>query len=491
MSGIAHRGAGRLPQRRGAAGPASSRTSARPSARSAPRATRSAPPWSPARAPAPPTTSTGASTSPAPTGGDPRCLRPPRAHRSPGPTARGGPLGPRARLDLPGCRCATAPSGRWATAAAGRCRPSWSSTSSRPPSAGACWPSSAMPPSSRLGGARLAFSTDSFVVRPLFFPGGSIGDLAVNGTVNDLAMSGAAPAYLSCGFILEEGLELSRRSAGSPRPGQGRARRPGSRSSTGDTKVVESGHGDGVYINTAGIGLIPDGVDIRPQRVGARRRRDRQRPDRRCTAWRCMSVREGLEFGVEIESDTRRRSRPRRRDARGQPGPPCPARPHPRRSGRRRSTRSPGACGAGHRIVERAIPVPAAGRQRLRDPRPRPAVRRQRGQAGRLRRRASTPRRCSAAMRAHPLGAEACVIGEVRRRAPRHGRRPHRASAAPASSTCRSASSCPGSAEPPSAWPAHRAGPGRSAPGAPRPGPVVRRSDQWLQASAYQTGSKL
>ncbi|MGW4732719.1 hydrogenase expression/formation protein HypE [Streptomyces shenzhenensis] len=153
----------------------------------------------------------------------------------------------------------------------------------------------------RLGGARLAFSTDSFVVRPLFFPGGSIGDLAVNGTVNDLAMSGARAAYLSCGFILEEGVEIETVSRVAEALGAA-ARAAGVEVATGDTKVVESGHGDGLFVNTSGIGLIPAGVDLRPARVvpgdvvivsgpvGAH-------------GVAVMSVREGLEFGVEIVSD--------------------------------------------------------------------------------------------------------------------------------------------------------------------------------------------
>ncbi|MER5777785.1 hydrogenase expression/formation protein HypE [Streptomyces sp. NPDC002039] len=152
-----------------------------------------------------------------------------------------------------------------------------------------------------LGGARLAFSTDSYVVRPLFFPGGDIGDLAVNGTVNDLAMAGARAAYLSCGFILEEGVEMSvvarvARSMGVA------ARAAGVEIATGDTKVVESGRGDGVYVNTAGIGLVPDGVDLRAQRVVP--------GDVVIVSGEIglhgvavMSVREGLEFGVDIESD--------------------------------------------------------------------------------------------------------------------------------------------------------------------------------------------
>ncbi|AWW36148.1 hydrogenase expression/formation protein HypE [Streptomyces cadmiisoli] len=152
-----------------------------------------------------------------------------------------------------------------------------------------------------LGGARLAFSTDSFVVRPLFFPGGSIGDLAVNGTVNDLAMSGARPAYLSCGVILEEGVELDTVVEVAAAIGAA-ARTAGVRVVTGDTKVVEAGHGDGVYLNTAGIGLIPPGVDLRPERVvpgdvvivsGAIG----------LHGVAILSERENLRFGTDIESD--------------------------------------------------------------------------------------------------------------------------------------------------------------------------------------------
>ena len=117
-----------------------------------------------------------------------------------------------------------------------------------------------------LGGARLAFSTDSFVVRPLFFPGGSIGDLAVNGTVNDLAMSGARPDFLSCGLILEEGVGIDTVTRVAEAIGAA-ARTADVRVVTGDTKVVEAGHGDGVYINTAGVGLVPAGIDLRPDRV--------------------------------------------------------------------------------------------------------------------------------------------------------------------------------------------------------------------------------
>jgi hydrogenase expression/formation protein HypE len=106
-----------------------------------------------------------------------------------------------------------------------------------------------------VGDARLAFTTDSYVVSPLFFPGGDIGDLAVNGTVNDLAMAGAVPLYLSAGFILEEGFEvadLSRIVASMAAA----AARAGVRIVTGDTKVVERGKADGCYISTSGVGLI-------------------------------------------------------------------------------------------------------------------------------------------------------------------------------------------------------------------------------------------
>lgn len=112
-----------------------------------------------------------------------------------------------------------------------------------------------------IDGARLAFTTDSFVVKPIFFPGGNIGALAVNGTVNDLAMSGARPLYLSAGFILEEGLPLDDLARVAISLAHA-ARAAGVQVVTGDTKVVEEGHGDGVYINTAGIGLVPEGVNI-------------------------------------------------------------------------------------------------------------------------------------------------------------------------------------------------------------------------------------
>jgi len=151
-------------------------------------------------------------------------------------------------------------------------------------------------------GVRLAFTTDSYVVQPLFFPGGNIGELAVFGTVNDLAMGGAQPIALSTGFILEEGLELDVLGRIATAMGHA-ATRVGAQLVTGDTKVVEQGHGDGLYVNTSGVGLVANGVDLRPDRI---------RPgdvvivsgEIGLHGVAVMSVREGLEFGTEIRSDT-------------------------------------------------------------------------------------------------------------------------------------------------------------------------------------------
>jgi hydrogenase expression/formation protein HypE len=152
-----------------------------------------------------------------------------------------------------------------------------------------------------LGPGRIAMSTDSFVVQPLFFPGGSIGDLAVNGTVNDLAVSGAEPRYLSASFILEEGFPLSQLAAIVDAMAQAAAI-AGVQIVTGDTKVVERGHGDGCYINTAGVGVLRQGITVAPNRatpgdailvsgtVGDH-------------GMAIMSVREGLEFESPIRSD--------------------------------------------------------------------------------------------------------------------------------------------------------------------------------------------
>ncbi len=152
-----------------------------------------------------------------------------------------------------------------------------------------------------VGGVRLAFTTDSYVVRPLFFPGGDIGTLAVNGTVNDLAMSGARPLYLSASFVLEEGLpvETLQRILASMRRAAEAAE---VQIVTGDTKVVDRGKGDGIFITTAGVGRIEHTLAITPTSV---------RPgdavllsgDLGRHGMAIMAVREGLEFETTIESD--------------------------------------------------------------------------------------------------------------------------------------------------------------------------------------------
>lgn len=149
---------------------------------------------------------------------------------------------------------------------------------------------------------KLAMTTDSYVVRPLFFPGGDIGSLAVHGTVNDLAMSGARPLYLSCGFIIEEGLPMETlwRVVCSMRDA---AKRCGVSIITGDTKVVDKGKGDGLFINTSGLGVIEHELNIAPQSV--------QPGDAVLVSgdlgrhgMAIMAVREGLQFESAIESDS-------------------------------------------------------------------------------------------------------------------------------------------------------------------------------------------
>jgi len=152
-----------------------------------------------------------------------------------------------------------------------------------------------------IGNARLAFTTDSYVVRPLFFPGGDIGSLAVNGTVNDLAMCGARPLYLSCGMILEEGLPMETLWA-VVQSLKRSSEVAGVQLVTGDTKVVDKGKGDGVFLNTAGIGVIEHGLKIAPTSV---REGDAVllSGDVGRHGIAIMATREGLEFESTIESD--------------------------------------------------------------------------------------------------------------------------------------------------------------------------------------------
>ncbi|MCC7327661.1 MAG: hydrogenase expression/formation protein HypE [Burkholderiales bacterium] len=151
-------------------------------------------------------------------------------------------------------------------------------------------------------GGRMVMATDSHVVSPLFFPGGDIGCLSVHGTINDVAMAGATPLYLAAGFILEEGYPLAdlKRIVGSMAAAAADARVP---VVTGDTKVVEQGNGDGVFITTTGVGVVPAGVDIRG---------DRARPGDRILVSGAlgdhgvaiMSLRENLSFETTLRSDT-------------------------------------------------------------------------------------------------------------------------------------------------------------------------------------------
>jgi hydrogenase expression/formation protein HypE len=151
-------------------------------------------------------------------------------------------------------------------------------------------------------GTRLAFTTDSFVVKPLFFPGGDIGSLAVHGTVNDLAMGGAKPLFLSVAFIIEEGLSITvlRRVVESLRAA---AKKAGVEIVTGDTKVVEKGSGDQLFINTTGIGLVPDDLELSANRA---------RPGDQVLlsgsigehGIAILAQREGLEFECPVESDS-------------------------------------------------------------------------------------------------------------------------------------------------------------------------------------------
>ena len=152
------------------------------------------------------------------------------------------------------------------------------------------------------GAGRIALTTDSYVVNPLFFPGGIIGDLAVNGTINDLACSGAQPLALTAGFILEEGLEVD--VLGAIAQAMGRAAADaGVPVVTGDTKVVGRGGADGLFINTAGVGVVPDGLRIGPEQA---------RPGDHIIVSgnigehgvAIMSVREGIDFGTTVTTDS-------------------------------------------------------------------------------------------------------------------------------------------------------------------------------------------
>jgi hydrogenase expression/formation protein HypE len=154
----------------------------------------------------------------------------------------------------------------------------------------------------RLNESRVAFTTDSFVVKPLFFHGGDIGSLAVHGTVNDLAMGGAQPLFLSVAFIIEEGLSMDTLQRVVTSLGSA-AQDAGVQVVTGDTKVVEKGSGDGLFINTTGLGLVPDGISMSA---------DQARPGDAIIlsgsigehGIAILAEREGIEFDSPVESDS-------------------------------------------------------------------------------------------------------------------------------------------------------------------------------------------
>ena len=220
------------------------------------------------------------------------------------------------------------------------------------------------------GNSRLAFTTDSYVVDPIFFPGGDIGRLAVNGTVNDLAMSGARPLYLSCAFILEEGFAIEdlKRILASMRDA---ARAAGVEIVTGDTKVVQKGSADRVFINTSGIGVIETAAQISASRaqVGDKVILSGTIGDHGTTI---MIARGELELETEIESDTAplnslvqvmleeaARAAKRRRDT-------LYARPDARRRGDYAERDGPGF-GSVHTDLRRSHPRSGRGQGRLRN----------------------------------------------------------------------------------------------------------------------------
>lgn len=259
------------------------------------------------------------------------------------------------------------------------------------------------------GGARLAVSTDGFVVRPLFFPGGNIGDLAVNGTVNDLAVSGARPLFLTASFILEEGLPLDQLGAIAQAMGEA-ARRAGVTIIAGDTKVVDRGHGDGVFISTTGVGLVPAGVRVGPELA---------RPgdavlvsgELGLHGVAILSVREGLEFGAPIESDTAPLHE--LTAALLDSGCAVHAMRDPTRGGLASALNEiAAASGVGVRLDERALPVPGPVRAACELLGIDPLYVANEGKLVAFVAREDAER-ALAALRAHPLGARAAIIGEA------------------------------------------------------------------------------
>ena len=258
-------------------------------------------------------------------------------------------------------------------------------------------------------GGRMVMATDSHVVSPLFFPGGDIGCLSVHGTINDVAMAGARPLYLSASFILEEGFPLSdlRRIVESMANAASHAGVP---IVTGDTKVVESGKGDGVFITTTGIGVVPDGVDVSG---------DRARPGDRIIVSgtlgdhgvAIMSLRENLTFETAIQSDTAALHGLVAAMVDAVPGIRCLR--DPTRGGLATTLNEMARqSGVGMRILESALPVNPEVNAACEFLGLDPLYVANEGKLVAI----CPPRdaeRLLAVMRAHPLGQKAAVIGEV------------------------------------------------------------------------------
>ena len=256
---------------------------------------------------------------------------------------------------------------------------------------------------------RMVITTDSHVVSPLFFPGGDIGCLSVNGTINDVAMAGAHPLYLAAGFILEEGFPLAelKRIVLSM---AGAAREAGVPVVTGDTKVVERGKGDGVFITTTGVGLVPPGIDISGDRA--------QPGDSVIVSGTMgdhgvaiMSFRENLSFGTTIGSDTAALHGRVAAMVQAVPGIRCLR--DPTRGGLATTLNEfARQSGVGFRLMESAIPVrpqvSAACELLGLDP----LYVANEGKLVAVCAPQDTER-LLAAMRAHPLGREAARVGEV------------------------------------------------------------------------------
>lgn len=258
-------------------------------------------------------------------------------------------------------------------------------------------------------GQRVAFTTDSFVVRPLFFPGGDIGKLAVHGTVNDLAVGGAAPLFLSAAFILEEGLPIAdlKRIVASMRLACEEA---GVTLVTGDTKVVDRGKGDQVFITTSGIGVVPEGrrLSIGNARPGDKVLVSGTMGDHGIAI---MSVREGIEFETVLESDSAPLNDLTRVMLEACPGIRCMR--DPTRGGVSSALNElADASGVGVRLTESALPIRAEVKAACEILGLDPLYVANEGKLV-----AVLPpdqaEDCLAVMRKHPLGANAAIVGEV------------------------------------------------------------------------------